>query len=319
MRVSTSMIFNTGTKGIQERQFDLFKTQNQMSTGRRVLTPADDPIAASEALKVSQSKGVNTQFINNQGSATSALSFLEGTLSSLSAELQEIFGRASEAGNPTYDASNRGMIASELKARMTSLVGLANTQDGTGLYVFAGFKASTQPFQQNIGATQPYALGAATLMTYNGDAGRQSLQVSASNEMAISENGQDVFMQVRDASGNLVGRSVFDSLQNMIDVLDSTSGVPYTAAAYNQALGDLKSSISHVATVRSSVGARLNSLDSLSTAAEDMGFQYDSRLSELQDLDYTEAISRFSNYQMQLEAAQLTFKQISQMSLFSIL
>ncbi len=319
MRVSTSMIFTSGNQGIQDRQFDLYKTQNQLSTGRRVLTPADDPIAASEALKVEQSKGVTAQMLDNQNTALSSLTFLEGTLGSVNNELDAIFARASDAGNPTYSPSDRGMLAAELKKRMQNLIGLANTQDGTGLYVFAGFKSTTQPFQNNVGATQPYALGGGTLVNYNGDAGQQSLLVSQSAEMPISENGLDVFMRVKDASGNVVGRSVFDSLQNMIDILDPTSGVPYTAGAYNQAIGDLRSAISHVANVRATVGARQNSLETLIEGSKDRSLQYTQRLSDLQDLDYTEAISRFANYKMQLEAAQTTFKQISQLSLFNIL
>lgn len=319
MRVSTSMIFTSGKQGIQDRQFDLYKTQNQLSTGRRVLTPADDPIAASEALKVSQSQGVTAQMLDNQNTALSSLSFLEGTLDSLNNELDVIFARASDAGNTTYSASDRGMLAAELKKRMQSLLSLANTQDGTGLYIFAGFKSTTQPFQNNVGATQPYALGAGTLVSYSGDAGQQSLLVSQSSEMAISENGLDVFMRVKDASGNVTGRSMFDSLQNMIDILDPTSGVPYTAAAYNQAVGDLRSAISHVANVRATVGARQNSLETLIEGSKDRSLQYTQRLSDLQDLDYTDAISRFANYKVQLEAAQTTFKEISQLSLFNIL
>lgn len=319
MRVSTSLIFTSGKQGIQDRQFDMYKAQNQMSTGRRVLTPADDPIAASEALKLEQSKGVTTQMLENQNNALSSLTFLEGTLGSVNNELDAIFARASDAGNANYSASDRGMLAAELKKRMQNLIGLANTQDGTGLYVFAGFKSTTQPFQNNPGATQPYALGGGTLVSYNGDAGQQSLLVSQSAEMAISENGLDVFMRIKDASGNVVGRSMFDSLQNMIDILDPTSGVPYTAGAYNQAIGDLRSAISHVANVRATVGARQNSLETLIDGSKDRNLQYTQRLSDLQDLDYTEAISRFANYKVQLEAAQTTFKEISQLSLFNIL
>src|SRR5574343_562160 len=319
MRVSTSMIFNSGTQGLQNRQFDLYKVQNQLSTGRRILTPADDPIASSEALQVTQSKGVNSQFIENQGNATTSLNFLEGALTSVGNELAALYELGTSAGNVTYSSAQRGMIAAEMKARMQTLIGMANTQDGTGLYIFAGFKSTTQPFQANTGATQPYALGGGTYMNYLGDAGQQSLQVSTSNEIAISENGLDVFMRVKDGSGNVVGRSMFDTLKNLIDILDPTSGVPFTTAAHTQAMSDLNNAVSHVSTVRASVGARLNAVESLSSAAEDMGNQYDNRLSELQDLDYTEAISRFSNYQMQLEAAQISFKQISQMSLFSIL
>ena len=79
MRVSTSMIFNSGSSGIQNRQSDLFKVQNQMSTGRRILSPEDDPIGAAEVLKVSQSKSVNKQFLDNQGNAQVQLTFLEST------------------------------------------------------------------------------------------------------------------------------------------------------------------------------------------------------------------------------------------------
>jgi flagellar hook-associated protein 3 FlgL len=319
MRVSTSQIFNSGTIGIQNRQFDLFKVQQQLSTGRRILSPEDDPIGASQALQVSQSKGVNQQFLDNMASAKSNLNLLDSTLNGVEDELQNIYERAVQAGNSSYSPAQRGMLAEELKRRLESLVGLANTQDGTGLYIFAGFKSSTQPFAVNAGATPPYELGAGTHVNYSGDAGQQALQVSASRVMNISENGIDVFMQVRDAQGSVTGRSMFDSLKNMIDILDPASGVPFTTAAYGQSLDDTSAAIAHLSTVRASVGARLQSLDSMTTTAEDTGFLYESRLSELQDLDYTDAISQLSRFQLQLEAAQLSFKQTSQLSLFNIL
>ncbi|KAB2926506.1 MAG: flagellar hook-associated protein 3 [Dechloromonas sp.] len=319
MRVSTSQIFNTGTTGIQNRQYDLYRTQQQLSTGRRILSPEDDPIGASQALQVSQSKGLNEQFLDNLGEATSKLNLLDSTLSGVELELQNIYEKAVQAGNATYSDSQRGMIAEELKQRLQSLIGLANTQDGTGLYIFAGFKSTTQPFQVNLGATPPYALGAGTHVSYSGDGGQEALQVSASRVVATAENGFDVFMQVRDAQGGVTGRSMFDSLKNMIDILDPASGVPFTSADYGQALDDSAAAIAHLSSVRASVGARMQSLESMATTAENSDYLYETRLSELQDLDYTEAISLLSRYQLQLEAAQLSFKQTSQLSLFSIL
>jgi len=327
MRVSTSQIFNSGTIGMQNRQYDLYKTMNQLSTGRRILTPEDDPIGAAQALEVSQSKGVNKQYLDNQSYATSKLNLLDSTLNGVEEELQAIYERAVQAGNGTYSDSQRGMIAEELKRRLESMVSLANTQDGTGLYVFSGFKSTTKPFVANdgtapapyTGATQPYALGNGTSVAYVGDTGKEALQVSGSQVMATSENGIDVFMQVRDAQGNLTGRSMFDSLKNMIEILDPSDAVPFSTAAYGQALDDMSSSIAHLSTVRASVGARMQSLQSLTSTAEDIGYHYDTRLSELQDLDYTDAISKLSRYQLQLEAAQKSFSQVSQLSLFNIL
>ena len=114
------------------------------------------------------------------------------------------------------------MIAEELKRRMESLVGLANTQDGTGQYIFAGYQTAGKPFEINTAAAAATAhdLGPNTYVSYNGDAGRPALQVSGSKTMETSENGLDVFMQAKDPAGNVIGRSVFDGVQNMIDILD---------------------------------------------------------------------------------------------------
>jgi flagellar hook-associated protein 3 FlgL len=137
--------------------------------------------------------------------------------------------------------------------------------------------------------------------------------------MAVSESGQDVFMQVRDAQGNITGQSMFDTIKNLIDIVDPASGMNFTVAELETVRAGVKSTIDHVANTRASLGARLNALDGLTTTAKDIDYLYSVRLSELQDLDFTEAISRFSRYQTQLEATQLTFKQTSQLSLFNIL
>jgi flagellar hook-associated protein 3 FlgL len=318
MRVSTALLFRSGTQGIQNLQSELFKTQNQMSTGRRILTPQDDPIGASEVLKYSQSKGVNQQFLDNQSVATTKLSLLDTTLSSVGSEVAAILERAEQAGNPSFDAANRGLIATELKARFNNLMSLANTQDGTGLYVFSGFQSTTKPFEINMASTSPFSLSG-TYVSYHGDGGNETLQVTGSQTIETGTNGLDVFMQVNDNQGNPTGRSMFDTLKNLIDMLDPASGVPFSNGAHTQAVSDLRSTVNHIATARASVGARLNALESMTSTGEDTALQYDLHLSKLQDLDYAEAISRLSSTQLQLEAAQLSFKEISRLSLFSIL
>ena len=209
----------------------------------------------------------------------------------------------------------------ELRGRLEGLIGLANTKDGTGLYIFAGFKSNTQPFAV-AGSSTPVSPAtefshASAYVNYSGDAGRQSLQVTQTQEVAISENGLDVFMQIRDAAGNPLPRSLFDSVQNLINNLDPAG--TYSATVQAQAQADIRAGLNHVLNVRASVGARQNTVESLSTAAEDYNLNFSARLSELRDLDYAEAISRFFSQQMQLEAAQTSFKRLSQLSLFNIL
>ena len=320
MRVSTSMMYNSGLRGMLNLQSELYRTQNQLSTGRRILTPADDPLGASEALEVSQAKGVNSQFLNNQSDAQLRLSQAETAIASVGDALTRVSELAAQGRREINSEAQRGMIAAELKLVLESVIGIANTQDGTGQYIFSGQKSATKPFEVATAPTPtpPYAL-ANTYVTYNGDAGAPALQVSASKTVDVSKSGLDVFMQVRDGQGNVIGESVFDTIKNVVDLMDGSSGVPYSTAAVDQAIEQLDDAFKHISTMRATLGAAMNSVEALTAAGNDMDYLYDVRLSELQDLDFTEAISRFTRYQTQLEATQLTFKQTSQLSLFNIL
>src|SRR6185369_1142570 len=117
MRISTGMMFDNGTTGLLDNQSTLFKLQNQMSTGRRVLTPSDDPVASAQALVATQSQSVNQQYMDNQGSAKSQLGLVEGNLDSLTSLLQDIRERAVQLGNASLTDRERGYIESEFKSR----------------------------------------------------------------------------------------------------------------------------------------------------------------------------------------------------------
>ncbi len=316
MRVSTSQIFDSGTQGILRNQGALYKTQNQLSTGRRVVTPEDDPVAASQVLVVTQSKNVNAQFKDNQGTAKSQLSLEETVLGSVGDELQSIMEKVIQAGNDTLGAADRKKIATELQARMDTLISFANTQDGTGKYIFAGYQTQNAPFSVS-GNTGPYS-NTNPRYVYNGDEGQQKLQVDASLDLAISDPGSEVFVRVRDSSGNLTGRSLFDGLQNMVDALNNSTAATFRAS-YTQAFGDIKASLDTVVKARTDVGTRLNAIDGLTSMAEDLDLQYSERISNLVDLDYVTAITDLNKQQMQLQAAQKSFSQTSQLSLFNVL
>lgn len=320
MRVSTAQIFDSGTMGIQNNQSSLFKTQNQLSTGRRILTPADDPVGATQALVVTQSKQINAQYLENQDEARSHLNLLESNLSGVTDELQNILERAVQAGGGTLGASDRSMIATELQARLLNLQSLANAQDGTGQYLYSGFQTQVKPFDltgnPGVGAPPTFSLGGQQYISYSGDEGRRKLAVDASVDVDINLTGSEVFMRVKDSSGNLTGRSLFDSVQNLISNLQSAN---FSRTSYDQSLSDLQSSMDNISRARATVGTNLNALDGLTNTGNDLKLQYEQRLSELQDLDYAKAISDLSRQQMQLEAAQKSFAQISQLSLFNVI
>lgn len=200
MRISTSQIYESGTSNIQRNQFGLYKLQNQLSTGRRILTPEDDPVAAAQALVTTQAKEVTSQYIENQGTAKSQLGVLEGNLSALTDLLQNVRERALQGASTTIGDNERRYIASELQERLGELMGIANADDGTGQFLFSGYQGGTRPFAVDAsGATTAPAL--VPPVGYYGDAGERKLQLSGSRQMPVNVSGAELFMNIRSGNG----------------------------------------------------------------------------------------------------------------------
>ncbi len=196
MRISTNQIYDNGVASLQRGQYSLNKLQNQLSSAKRVLTPEDDPVAAAQALIVTQSKDVNTQHADNQKTASGQLGLVDSQLNSLVELLQNVRVRVVQAGNTgTLGSANRESIATELESRLSEMVGIANSQNGAGDYLFSGYKGATSPFAIDA-STSDYA--------YYGDDGERLLQVSSSRQMAINVAGSDIFMNSRAGNGTFV-------------------------------------------------------------------------------------------------------------------
>ncbi len=299
MRISTQSLFDNGAARIGEAQAALYKTQQQVAADRRILTPSDDPIAAARALELTQSQSLNTQYGTNRGYAKDSLAMVDSTLSIVTDLLQEAKTAAISASNITLGDSERASIATSLQTSLGLLVGLANTRDGQGNYLFSGFQTSTPPFVQTAAGVQ-----------YQGDQGQRLIQVDATRQMAISSPGQSVFQ------GG--GQDMFETLNDLILQLN-TPGTTGLSAALSTANSDFEAALGNVSTVRASVGTRMKELDSLDNAGSSKNLQYSQTLSTLQDLDYTKALTDLSRQQTTLEAAQKSFMQTSNLSLFKYL
>lgn len=199
MRIATSMIYDSGVSAINKQMSSLLHLQQQVASGRRILTPADDPVAAARALEVTQSKDVLAQFATNQQNANSALGLSETQLSSMNDMFARIKELTVQAGNATLSQGDRQAIAFELRNRFEELLGIANAADGQGQYLFSGYMGDTKPF----GGTVDF-LNAGNEITYLGDDGQRKLQVSPTRMMEVSDSGNDVFRRIRNGNGNFV-------------------------------------------------------------------------------------------------------------------
>lgn len=194
MRISTSTIYDLGVGSIQQQTSALIKTQQQVATGRRILTPADDPVGASRVLEVTQSQTLNEQYGVNSDSATSNLGLEDTILSSVTNLIHDVKTMAVNAGNPTLNSSNLSSMAAELRGRYQELIGLANSTDGGGQYMFSGYQGATPPFSE----TSP------GMVAYKGDQGQRLLQISPSRQIAVSDAGSDIFQQIKNGNGTFV-------------------------------------------------------------------------------------------------------------------
>lgn len=301
MRISTQALFESGAARMGEVQSALVKTQQQIASDRRILTPSDDPAGAARVLEVTQSQSMNTQYGVNRRYAKSALSELDGVLASVTELIQEVKVTTIAAGNGTLGDAQRAAQATGLRARLDQLVGLSNSRDATGNTLFGGFQTTAPAFSKDplTGAVQ-----------YHGDSGERLLQVDSSRQMGVNFSGQTVFQ------GG--GQDLFQTLNTLIAQLETpgTVGLPAALATAN---ADLLLALDNVSSVRATVGTRLQELASLDSAGEDRGLQYSQILSSLQDLDYTRALTQLSQQQFTLEAAQRSFASVSKLSLFNFL
>jgi flagellar hook-associated protein 3 FlgL len=162
------------------------KTQEQLATGKRVLTPADDPVASTRILELNQELSINQQFQRNIELADGRLSLQDDRLGGITDVVQRIRELTITAGNGSLTKDDLGSISAEVEQRLDQLAGLLNSRDASGEYVFSGFQGGTQPFQKSESGSYQY----------QGDQGQRFVQVESGVRLATTENGQDIFEDV---------------------------------------------------------------------------------------------------------------------------
>ena len=304
MRISTNTIYQSGISKISALQSEQTKLQQQISTGKRIASPSDDPVAAARALSLSHAQGVNAKFADTRQTAQTKLSTIESNLTGVTNLLVAAQSSLVAAGNGAYSNQERVSMATEFNDSLQALIGMANAKDAYGNYLYAGYQTATQPFVAS-------AAGA----NYQGDNGQQLLQVDSERQMAVNVSGDNLFK----AGGN----DIFATLSSLVSLLntpvtDATSQAALTSGLAT-AMSSLSSSVDNVLNIRASVGNKLNELDSLDIAGSDRDLQYSKSLSDIQDTDYASALSDLAKQQTIMEAAQKSFVSMTSLSLFKLI
>ena len=222
MRISTAGIHNAALGQMMAKSAELAKTQNQIAAGTRILTPADDPIGAAQALELDRALAESQQHDKNTTAATNRLSFEEQTLSDATNLLQRVRDLTVEANNATLDDSARKSILSEIQVRYSDLVDLSNRKDTNGEYLFSGYSTLTQPFVKSGGT-----------VTYQGDDGTRVLQTGPSQRVTDGHPGSAVFMNIKQGNGTFVtGAAATNTGAATIDTGTLTNASTWTPGTF---------------------------------------------------------------------------------------
>ena len=209
MRISTRQLHDVSINSMLDRQADLSKTQLQMSTGKRVLSPSDDPVASTQILGLQKNIDITTKYQENISYIKNRLGLQEGLLNGATNVIQRVRELAVQANNTHMSDSDRVAIAGEVRQRLEELIGQANAKDANGEYLFGGFRAQVPPINYN----------AASGYTYAGDDGQRELQIGPSYFMKTMDNGEDTFMRIRNGNGTFVTK--YDANNTGTGIIDS--------------------------------------------------------------------------------------------------
>jgi flagellar hook-associated protein 3 FlgL len=384
---------------MMDRQSDLSDLNIQLSTGKRINQPSDDPVGAARALDLSHLTADVTQYQRNITTANARLGLEDQTLSNVSGVLGRVRTLLLQAANSSQTDETRGDIAAEMVQLRQQLLGQANSKDGQGDYLFAGNRTGTAPFASQNGVSYlgddgqrmvaagpglqvatgdpgsavfadiptgngKFAISASAANTGSAVAGASSVSNPNANPSAWDGGVYSVVFtaaytyEVRDGAGTVLDsgnyeaanggsitfrgaqvafsgvpdagdtfslgasakQDVFTTLDNIINTLrQPNGGGAGMQNSINTQFANLDQAIDTITRTRGMVGARMNALDQQSGLNDDLTLQYKSALSDVQDLNYYDAISQLGAQTTALQAAQQTFTKIQGSKLFDYL
>ncbi|MTD25404.1 flagellar hook-associated protein FlgL [Erwinia sorbitola] len=319
MRLSTGMIYDQQMRGIQTSQASWLKVGEQLSTGNRVNRPSDDAVAAAQAVVVSQAQAETAQYKTARVFATQNQSTEETTLKQVADVVISAQTIVVGAANGVLSDADRSSYATQLEGIRAQLLNLANSTDGNGRYLFAGYESDKAPFVTDASGST----------TYDGGLNPITQKVDASRTLTTNHTGKQVFdsltsSAVKEPDGSTGESNIFtildtaiNSLKVPLDDADQTA-VDAEAAKLDIANRGLRNSLNNVSSVRSEIGTNLQELDNLDSKGDDTALNLKTQMSGLVGADTTETISSYTMQQAALQASYTVFQQMSKLSLFQL-
>ena len=299
MKISTSYLFDSATSRMSTLQNKLANTQAQLAESKQVLSPSDAPDQAAAIQRLQGEIDRQNSHQNLLKNALSRYQAEEAAMSSASDILIRLKELSLQASNDTLNSNDRNSIAVEMSALRDQLFSLGNTRDDNGNYLFSGTRVNAAAFTRNSNDQ----------VLYQGDQTLTRIPAGVERTVQFTRSGSDVFQRVVRPDGESL--SFFDALKEVIQAtLDGDS------EAMRQGTDDLTKMHSAMSLAQAQNGSDQNTVESQLNVLEQNSLRLKSTLSDIQDLDYAEAVTRMNKEMMAMQAAMSSFAKISGLSLF---
>lgn len=293
MRVSTNMQFTLSNQTINRRRAELIQVQEEVATGRRINSFAQDPVASRKILQEQGNLRTNESWRRSTQQAQILLESSESVLVSVEDALNRAHELAIQMANDTNTAVQRQSAADEVRQIRERVVELANARRN-GRNLFSGLGNVDEPFLVDG--------------TFRGDTGRLSVPVGRRATMDATVGGGEPFL---DAGG---GRNTIESLIELEDAMRTDD-----APRISNLVSEIDGSRARATGARQQIGQRLQRIDNINDALERSDLAANATLVQERDTDVAEAIVRLRESETGLQAALSITGRLDDLSLLSFL
>lgn len=295
MRVTQHAVTSLMLAGLQGNQSRLSTLEQQLSSGKQINKPSDDPVGTDQAMRFRTDISRNSQYQRNAQDGLSWLGTADNALQSgvtILQRLQTLTTQAASTGSG--NATSRAAIATEVASLKQQMLGVANTTY-LGRPIFGGTTPNAAAYTQDANG----------VVTYQGDSGAvmrtvsddTQVQVNIGNTAAFGQPGSDVF-------------SVFDQITS--DLQSNQGNLTNDLSSISNALGNMTSA-------QATEGAAYNRITALNTSSTNLVTNLTSNLSSVENVDTAKAITDFTMQQASYQASLSAMSQVLQLSLTAFL
>jgi flagellar hook-associated protein 3 FlgL len=268
------------------------KLSSEISSGVRVTSLSDDPVAAGENVIMLNSIQQDDSFTETANSVTGMLQVADSALGSVVTELTSAISLATSANNGTMNSSDVKSVSNELAGILAEVTSLANTAY-QGQYIFAGSQTSTAPFTTTSGVTYT--------TTYNGDTDINYVVTPSGQKIQLNVPGSTVFM----GSGS---NSVFGALTNLVN--DYSTGTVNTSQAITDT-ESLDTALNYLSQQRVTIDDSINQITAASDAMTNQKTQLLTEQTDLMQADTATVATQLSQAETQQTALEDTISTLN--------